>query len=328
MASPLTSRVPQCISCVRRTLGYMGEKVLFPAQQIRGKKKLSRTPNKVNALLLKDIKGFGKKGNVVSIVAGVMRNQWYPRRQAEYATAARMKELGLRQEDVIEGGLLPANEDAIPNEAAKAAADALLSAEDAPKPEGYVPFLRAEKPRKAEKIVPPSAPEAEKGPETPTPVEASAILSSVLPEHQDITFLRTPLTTAPAIPRRMSPSLPAKAAVSVAAGGKTSIKPLQTGIFGSVSTTDIALQVNSFLAKHRKGALINVSPDEIAFVDELEDATRVKHLGDFRIDIKLRGAPTAIRRTSVDTKLRLAIWRISGFLFGIPKGNLTAIFQP
>jgi hypothetical protein len=47
----------------------MGERVFFPAaQQVRGKKKLSRTPNKVNALLLKDIKGFGKKGMLTSII--------------------------------------------------------------------------------------------------------------------------------------------------------------------------------------------------------------------------------------------------------------------
>jgi hypothetical protein len=133
--------------------------------------------------------------------------------------------------------------------------------------------------------------------DTLQPVEASAIISSLLPEDQEIKFVRTPLKTTQALPKRMSPSLPAKAAVSIAAGGKTSIKPLQTGIYGSVSTTDIALQLKSSLAKHERGTLIGISPEEITFVDELEDASRVKHLGDFQIDIKLKGAPTAIRRT-------------------------------
>jgi hypothetical protein len=108
--------------------------------------------------------------------------------------------------------------------------------------------------------------------------------------------MRTALTTAPAIPKRMSPSLPAKAAISIAAGGKTSIKPLQTGIYGSVSTTDIALHLNSSLATHEKGSLIRVSPEDIVFVDELEDDSRVKHLGDFKIEIKLPGAPKPVRR--------------------------------
>jgi hypothetical protein len=95
----------------------------------------------------------------------------------------------------------------------------------------------------------------------------------------------------------MSPSLPAKAAVSIAAGGKTSIKPLQTGIYGSVSTTDIALHLNSSLANHEKGSLIRISAEEITFVDELEDPSRVKHLGDFKIDIKLQDSPNTVRRT-------------------------------
>ena len=113
---------------------------------------------------------------------------------------------------------------------------------------------------------------------------------------QKIIFLRTALT-APAIPKRMSPSLPAKAAVSVAAGGKTSSKPLEIGIYGSVSTTDIALQLKASLAKDDRGALVKISPEDITFVDELEDDTRVKHLGDFQIDIKPKGAPSSIRRT-------------------------------
>jgi hypothetical protein len=99
-----------------------------------------------------------------------MRNQWYPQRKAEYATAARMKELGLRQEDVIEGGLLPAKEDAIPNEAPKAVADPELRVEkDVSMPEGYIPFMRPGKVQKAEKIVPPPAPELKLEPEPEVP---------------------------------------------------------------------------------------------------------------------------------------------------------------
>jgi hypothetical protein len=128
-------------------------------------------------------------------------------------------------------------------------------------------------------------------------MEVAAILSSVFPKTQKIIFLRTALTTAPAIPKRMSPSLPAKAAVSIAAGGKASTKPLKTGIYGSVSTTDIALHLNSTLATHERGSLIRISPEEIEFVDDLEDASRVKHLGDFTIEIKLQGAPKPVRRT-------------------------------
>jgi hypothetical protein len=104
-----------------------------------------------------------------------MRNQWFPQRKAEYATAARMKELGLSQEDVIEGGLLPANDEVIPNEAAKEAAKeagketanrAVEIEREVPMPEGYIPFLRPTKVEKVEKIASHRAPEQE--PEVPT----------------------------------------------------------------------------------------------------------------------------------------------------------------
>ena len=113
----------------------------------------------------------------MSIVPGVMRNQWYPQRKAEYATAAKMKELGLRQEDVIQGGLLPANEDVIPNEASKEAADAILAIEESTAPqEKPIPFLRPEKPQQMEQIVPSPALDSKLEPDIPT-VRLSMLIS-------------------------------------------------------------------------------------------------------------------------------------------------------
>ena len=157
MASPLLSRSPQCISCIRRTAGRFGERCLFPAgQQIRGKKKTTRTGNKVNALLREDIDGYGKQGRsilpcviqsisanwytgtVISITAGMMRNQWFPQRLAEYATAAKLQELGLKEEDIIQLDTI-SNTKTLADErevrkAAKAEAKALTKANTKAKP--------------------------------------------------------------------------------------------------------------------------------------------------------------------------------------------------
>ncbi len=64
MASFISSlRASQCMSCVRRVQSGAGEPWLASAQQqIRGKKKLAKTPSTVTVRLLRDVKGYGKAG--------------------------------------------------------------------------------------------------------------------------------------------------------------------------------------------------------------------------------------------------------------------------
>ncbi|RDL42223.1 uncharacterized protein BP5553_02202 [Venustampulla echinocandica] len=281
MASPLITRSPQCISCLRRTVAGLGERRLFPAgQQIRGKKYAPKGTNKVNALLLKDVKGYGKKGTVMSVAPGVMRNQWYPRKLAEYVTDARLAELGLKKEDIVERGNIQTAEEAVSSTMqAEADSDAGTTAND--------PLATLDPIQEPVEPVEPAAPEPL------TPEQATSILTRLL--VPTVEFHRTPIPTSHLAPKKLSPSLPANAAVS--GSGRGAQIPQNASIYGSVSTADIAADINTILAGNEEGAGIILSPEDISFVKEAEEKDRIKHLGTFEIDIRLRGAPSAIRRT-------------------------------
>jgi len=102
-------------------------------------------------------------------------------------------------------------------------------------------------------------------------------------------------------PKRASPSIPASSAISAAAsaaaaGSVGSSKTVEkVSIYGSVSTNDIAANLKALLAASNEGARIVLSPEDISFVEEMEDKDRVKHLGTFEIDIRLKGAAGAVR---------------------------------
>jgi hypothetical protein len=66
-----------------------------------------------------------------------------------------------------------------------------------------------------------------------------------------------------------------------------------------VSTGDVAANLKAVLAEDDEGARVVLSPEEITFVEETEDAYRVKHLGVFEIEIKLNGATESVRRTII-----------------------------
>ena len=124
------------------------------------------------------------------------------------------------------------------------------------------------------------------------PVEATLIIANVLPANLD--FYRQPIAVIP--PKKISPSLQSKAAISAAA--QESQGPQQkTSIYGSVSTADIATSLKAVLAEDEDGARVVLSPEEISFVEVKEEGDRVKHLGVFEIDVRLKGAPDAVRRT-------------------------------
>ena len=42
------------------------------------------------------------KGAVIPVTAGVMRNIWYPKKMADYLTAAKLQKLGIKKDTVIE----------------------------------------------------------------------------------------------------------------------------------------------------------------------------------------------------------------------------------
>ncbi|KAI9813721.1 MAG: hypothetical protein M1832_006094 [Thelocarpon impressellum] len=59
-------------------------------QQLRGKKKLAKQSSAFRVKLLQDISPYGRRGAIVPVPAGRMRNDWYPRGVAEYVTEAQL----------------------------------------------------------------------------------------------------------------------------------------------------------------------------------------------------------------------------------------------
>lgn len=125
------------------------------------------------------------------------------------------------------------------------------------------------------------------------PSEATLIIANLLPANLE--FFRQPIAAAqPA--KKLSPSLRSKVVISAAA--KESQGPQEkTSIYGSVSTADVAASLKAILAEHEDGSRVVLSPEEVTFVETQEEGDRVKHLGVFEIDIWLKGAPDAVRRT-------------------------------
>jgi ribosomal protein L9 len=135
------------------------------------------------------------------------------------------------------------------------------------------------------------------------PQEATDIMSKLLPPNID--FYRTPISVDPPKPellKRVSPSIPTTSAVSAAAAAAQpkqveSKEQRKTSIYGSVSTSDIAANLQAVLAETDNGVPIVLSPESISIIEQTEELNRIKHLGTFEIEIRLSGAVKSIRRT-------------------------------
>ncbi|KAK0104598.1 hypothetical protein ONS95_004884 [Cadophora gregata] len=281
MASPLVSKAPQCMSCIRRMTSSFGDAFHFPArQQARGKKKLASAKiQTVKVHLLQNIPGYGRRGAVIPVTSGVMRNIWYPKKMAEYLTMEKLQNLGLKKDSVVE-------RDSTFQTRAVRKLEKKQEKQTQERPEEPIVRMTEEQP---------SEPIPQFELDLLSPEQATTILENLLPSSLD--FYRTPISLP--TPKRVSPSIPASSAISAAAEGN---KPgpgrtEKRGIYGSVSTSDIAANLKAILAEDEEGIRVVLSHENISFVEETEDRDRVKHLGVFDIDIRLEGAPESVRRT-------------------------------
>ncbi|KAL2067317.1 hypothetical protein VTL71DRAFT_1741 [Oculimacula yallundae] len=288
MASPLVSRAPQCMSCIRRMTSSFGDVFHFPAgQQVRGKKKLASDKiSTVKVHLLQNIPGYGRRGAVIPVTSGVMRNIWYPKKMAEYLTLSKIQELGVKKDSITE-------RDSTFQSRAVRKLEKKLEKEKLEEPE--------EEPLARMAELKPVEPIAQFELDLLSPEQATSILENLLPASLD--FYRSPIALPPT--QRLSPSIPASSAISAAAASAAAAeasrsgagKSTRRGIYGSVSTSDIAANLKAILAEDEEGVRVVLSHEDISFVEETEDKDRVKHLGIFDIEIRLEGSPDVVRRT-------------------------------
>ncbi|EKD15762.1 fructose-bisphosphate aldolase [Drepanopeziza brunnea f. sp. 'multigermtubi' MB_m1] len=300
MASPFVSKAPQCLSCIRRVTSSLGEAFHFSAgQHIRGKKNLAKVST-VKVHLLQNIPGYGKRGSVIQVPPGVMRNIWFPKKMAEYLTLQKIKELGVKKDAVVERDstfrsnaerklerqLEKEQSNDGEGEESEPLSQTISEQEDGPAPIVELELLNV----RFFGVV-----AAKKLLISPQPEQATTLLDQLLPANLD--FYRTVITLeAPA--QRISPSIPSSSATSRAAANNSKLStPGKENIYGSVSTSDIAANLKAVLAEDEEGVRIVLSPENISFVGETEEKDRVKHLGVFEIDIQLDGATESVRRT-------------------------------
>ncbi|KAF1983626.1 hypothetical protein K402DRAFT_337832 [Aulographum hederae CBS 113979] len=68
-------------------------------------------------------------------------------------------------------------------------------------------------------------------------------------------------------------------------------------IFGSVSTGDVGAVMKSLLSRNDEAAKVAILDDDIKFVgDSIDDPTRVKHMGEYTVELKIKGAAAPVLR--------------------------------
>ncbi|KAL2269895.1 hypothetical protein VTJ83DRAFT_2079 [Remersonia thermophila] len=256
MTTPLVSRSPACLTCLRRViqpLSSNGSNIgagALPLVQVRTKTRYTRPKDRgVVVRLLEDIPKFGRKDSIFRTERGRMRNEWYPKKLAEYMTAARFHELGLTHDDIGER-------------------DPTF---------GLVDVAEAEQgPEEFEEISRPKIIAI-------TPEKAQTILTTLVPET--LTFHRKPIPAPPAPSRPAVSPLIAGSAAADAESKQTTL----LAIYGSVSADDIVSHIKELLVIDVEGSRIVLEPEQIRFLGLPEDVDRIKELGRFEIEISTGG---------------------------------------
>ncbi|KAL8649665.1 MAG: hypothetical protein Q9210_004270 [Variospora velana] len=257
---------PQCLSHLRSLIRFPSSlPSSFSHQQIRGKKRSTKGPHPVNVRLLEDIRGYGRKGSIIPIAPGRMRNIYFPQRKAEYVTSAQIRSMGGQKDMVIERdfgfGIETPGQQKPPGDDSQKIVDVKM------------------------KLL--------------TPTRTSELIEALAP--QEIVFYRVPIAT----PEPVSQETSKHSTAATDEEASTQPTPARiTKIFGSVSTADIVDAIKAVLAEDEEGARVVLSADEIYIDEETSEESgvemdRLKALGDYDVEIRLKGVDAIPRRVSI-----------------------------
>ncbi|MCJ1281686.1 hypothetical protein MMC26_001008 [Xylographa opegraphella] len=265
-----SSMVPQCFACIRQVLGNDLSLPLSPFRtQVRGKKKL-RLPTTINVKLLRDVRGYGRKGSIVPVAPGRMRNIWYPSKRAEYMTDAQLKAI---PDVVIERDFTFGMEQS--TEGQEAGQDDPVNIQ--------IKLL--------------------------SPDKATQLVKTYVPEHLEFYRPVISAGETEAVGNAM-PQRNNSAAVDTSKASETPAKSQSIAIYGSVSTADIVAKIKALMtlkgdsAESVEAARVVLNPEDIRIErkDGLqvgEERDRIKTLGDFTIYILVKGGEVVQRVVKV-----------------------------
>jgi len=275
------SLIPKCSACVHSYIdaGLPQWRPMLQ-HQMRGAKS-SKQPETIPVQLLKDLEFFGRKGSIVPVPAGTMRNKWFPYQVARYLTfeerrAVKRGEVEALRDYAFEIRATKSGE----ARTAKGAADA-----------AWQKYLGSDSAAAAASRRHVEAETADIEIKAIEPSRAASLLDVLLPDSLD--FERKPVPKPQSTTESKS-KLPA----SVQAMLKASMPETPTAIYGSVSTQDIAQYIRDSIAYNDEAAQIQLGESNVKIVDPIEgdDATRIKHLGQYEVEVSFKGADLVVRR--------------------------------
>ena len=134
---------------------------------------------------------------------------------------------------------------------------------------------------------------------------------------RQLVFYKPPLSIPePSKPVRASSAsqsrlYPSSAAADLAAASEALAEPARPepiGIYGSVTTADIATSVRAALSQTEEGARVVLGPEDFTIIkdegsDSAVEADRVKTLGNFQVDIQVKGGGIIRRVISVEAQI-------------------------
>lgn len=235
---------------------------------------------------------MGYLGAIVPVSRGDMRNTWFPQRIAEYVTMPQMKTLKLNnvamERDYNYEIAGPTKEAAIGSDEQR---DIPINTQSMTDSE-----LRSssffQKAAELAKL---------------TPERSRELVEIFIPPRLD--FYRQPIaeerTADEPAPAPDAPQFGGIAGELMAARTKAP-KTAREGpqaIYGSVSVSDVLVALRAAMGTNDEASRVVLNEDDVRFVNlpELEgaEAGRVKHIGDFEVEVKIRGAEAVLRTVKV-----------------------------
>ena len=134
-------------------------------------------------------------------------------------------------------------------------------------------------------------------------------MEAALPSH--MIFYRSPITDPE--PEILEPSTPRRAASSAAAVLDAASEPLKPSkpslatIYGSVSTADVVESIKALLSQTEEGARVVLAAEDVRLLvpEDVEpqdigiEGDRVKALGEFQVEARVKGGEAVVRTVSV-----------------------------
>ncbi len=229
-----------------------------------------------------------------------MRNAWFPFRIAEYVTVPELKRLRLSNVSTERdfGYEIPKKVKIGRTIHKPATSDTY---------ESHELLSSAQSSDVQQSSIPPPQPARTKAPEIErlTPKRSTELINIFIPPRLE--FYRPPIPDEKepekAQPVELeTPQFGGAAGDLMAARLRQPKEPRATPqpIYGSVTAQDVVVAMRAVLANNDEAARVVLQESEIAFIDlpdlEGSEAGRIKHLGNFSIEVKFRGAEEVVRR--------------------------------